>query len=65
MAMSWVPSAPDVLHVARPGGWRAVTNFGADPVELPPGTVVLASAPLDAGRLPPDATAWVVEDAAG
>jgi alpha-glucosidase len=65
MAMSWVPSAPDVLSFGRPGRWRAVTNFGADPVELPPGTVVLTSAPLEAGWLPVDTTAWVVEDGAG
>ena len=65
MAMSWVPAAPDVLHFSRRGGWRTVTDFGAEPVELPSGAVVLTSAPLDAGLLPPDTTAWIVADGAG
>jgi alpha-glucosidase len=41
-----------------------MTNFGAGSVPLPPGTVILASAPLDGGQLPPDTTAWLLEPAA-
>jgi alpha-glucosidase len=37
-----------------------VTNFGTDPVPLPQGTVILASAPIDGGQLPPDTTAWLL-----
>jgi alpha-glucosidase len=49
----------DVLHFQRPSGWQSVTNFGARSVPLPPGTVVLASNPLDGGDLPPDTTVWL------
>jgi alpha-glucosidase len=49
----------DVLHLSRPGGWHVVTNFGPTPVGLPAGTVLLASAPLEDGLLPPDTSAWV------
>jgi alpha-glucosidase len=49
-----------VLHFARPGGWRSVTNFGPRAVPLPPGKVVVASAALEEGLLPADTTAWIV-----
>jgi alpha-glucosidase len=58
--LEWLPGASgQVLHFARPGGWHCVTNFGPGAVPLPPGTVVVASAPLAQGRLPADTTAWV------
>ncbi|PVG81298.1 alpha-amylase [Nocardioides gansuensis] len=51
---------PAVLHFTRPGRWHCVTNFSPEPVALPEGTVILASAePVD-GRLKPDATAWIL-----
>ena len=37
-----------------------MTNFGTDPVPLPQGTVMLASAPIHGGQLPPDTTAWLL-----
>jgi alpha-glucosidase len=37
-----------------------VTNFGPGAVPLPPGIVIVASAPLDGGLLPADTTAWIV-----
>jgi alpha-glucosidase len=66
----WSPSAglewsqaagQDVLQFARPEGWQSVTNFGSGPMALPKGTVVIASSPLDGGRLPPDTTAWLID----
>ncbi|WP_144790562.1 glycoside hydrolase family 13 protein [Kocuria palustris] len=48
-----------VVHLVRPGGWESVTNFGAEPAELPEGEVLLASRELEAGRLPGAATAWL------
>ena len=48
----------DVLAFRR-GGVLMVVNFGATPVELPPGEVLVASAPLDDHRLPHDAAVWV------
>jgi alpha-glucosidase len=63
--LTWIEDARGVLHLARPGGWHSVTNFGAGPVALPAGAVVLASASLDGGRLPANATAWVRAGSAG
>ena len=59
--LEWMPGTNgQVLHFGRPGGWRSVTNFGPHAVPLPPGTVVVASAPLEAGLLPVDTTAWII-----
>ena len=59
--LEWMPgTSAQVLHFGRPGGWRSVTNLGPRAVPLPQGTVVVASAPLQAGLLPPDATAWII-----
>jgi alpha-glucosidase len=53
----------DVIAFTRPNGWTSVTNFGASPVPLPAGEVVLCSGALDDARgrrmLPPDTTAWL------
>lgn len=59
--LSWVASAPDVLHFARNPGFACVVNLSASPVSLPPHRrVLLASAPLGAGdRLPSDTAAWL------
>jgi len=59
-SLEWMPgTSGQVLHFARPGGWRSVTNFGPAPVPLPHGTVIVASAPLEEGLLPADTTAWI------
>ena len=58
-SLDWVETDdPSVLHFRRPNGWQCLTNFGADPVPLPPG-VVLASGPTPDGSLPPDTTVWI------
>ncbi|MDR6905388.1 alpha-glucosidase [Agromyces sp. 3263] len=49
----------EVLWFERPGGWQSVTNFGASPVDLPEGEVLVTSAPLEGGRLPGATTAWL------
>ncbi|WOF22778.1 glycoside hydrolase family 13 protein [Microbacterium betulae] len=60
-SLEWIDelSAGDVLAFARPGGWVNVTNFGEEPVELPAGEVLLASAALDGGLLPGATTVWL------
>ena len=59
--LEWMPGTNgQVLHFRRPGGWRSVTNFGPGAVALPPGTVAVASAPLEGGLLPADTTAWII-----
>ncbi|UFR03620.1 glycoside hydrolase family 13 protein [Streptomyces sp. Go40/10] len=57
----WTPDAPaGVLDFSRAEGWRSVTNLADGPVPLPPGEVLLSSAPLPEGRaLPPDTTVWL------
>jgi alpha-glucosidase len=57
--LSWVASERSVLHFARPGGVRCLTNFGTKPVALPAGEVFLSSGPLDHDLLPSDTTVWL------
>jgi alpha-glucosidase len=58
--LSWVDSEPSVLHFERAAaGVRCMTNFGAEPVSLPAGEVLLSSAQLEGGRLPADAAVWL------
>ncbi len=52
-------SEDTTLHLVRTGGWHAVTNFSDDPVPLPPGEVLLLSAPAAPGVLPGASTAWL------
>jgi alpha-glucosidase len=59
--MEWLPGTNgQVLHFARPGGWRCVTNFGPGPVPLPGGSVILTSVPVTGPELPADTTAWLI-----
>jgi alpha-glucosidase len=60
LTMSWRASGPDILHFERPGGWQCITNLGADPIELPPGELVLASGPIADRTLRQDTAAWLV-----
>ena len=49
-----------IIAFRRANGWASVTNFGAEPAELPAGDILLVSGPLtDDGRLPQDTTAWI------
>jgi alpha-glucosidase len=57
--LDWLESDGEVLHFQRSERWHCITNYGAEPAPLPQGDVVISSAPLDAGRLPQNATAWV------
>ena len=64
-SLAWAGGCDDqVIAYRRPTAdgraLTSVTNFGPHPVELPEGEVLLASAPLVDGKLPPDATAWVI-----
>ena len=58
--LEWVETGnPEVLHFSRPGGWQSVTNFGDTAVELPAGTVLVTSSPLEGGKLGANSTAWL------
>jgi alpha-glucosidase len=56
---AWLESSPAVLAFRRGDELVSLTNLGSEPVDAPTGgELLLASADLEAGRLPPDATGW-------
>ena len=58
--LEWVATeAADVIRFRRPHGWEVVMNFGTAPVDLPDGEVLVASGPLDEGRLPGETAVWL------
>ena len=58
--LTWVEAGADALAFTREPGFGCWVNFGAKPLALPDGaSVLLASAELVAGLLPPDAAAWL------
>lgn len=56
---TFVPAAGGCVAFQRGDGLICVVNTTDEPVQLPPGTVLLSSAPMDEDRLPGDAAAWV------
>jgi alpha-glucosidase len=57
----WLDARPDALVFARhDGGLRCVLNAGTTPLPLPDGEVLLASAPVVDGELPPNTAAWLI-----
>ncbi len=54
---------PDVLAFARGADFISITNLSSAVLPLPPhGAVLLASADVSDGHLPPDATVWLRQD---
>ncbi|MGD7707200.1 glycoside hydrolase family 13 protein [Microlunatus sp. Y2014] len=47
------------LAFRRPNGWTCLTNFGADPVALPAGTVMISSQPITGDEVPGETTVWL------
>ena len=58
--LDWLSAPKDALIFRRAGGLACAMNAGRRPIALPDGELILASAPLVHGRLPPDAAAWLV-----
>jgi alpha-glucosidase len=63
-SLTWLegdPEAPQVLGFVRGNGWRCHVNFGAAPAPMPPGRLLVASAPSAAAsaQLAPDAAVWL------
>jgi alpha-glucosidase len=57
---AWLPSGEEVLAFTRGASFACVVNLGADATELPAhAELLLASVPLEGGRLPRDAAAWL------
>ncbi len=58
--LRWLDASATSLAFARDPGLVCVVNFAPDPIALPPyDRVLLASGPLNGGRLPQDTAAWL------
>ncbi|MFD7229434.1 glycoside hydrolase family 13 protein [Streptomyces sp. NPDC059881] len=58
--LTWLDAGEDVLAFTRPGGFTCVVNFSERAVDLPEHHErLLASGPLDHGRLPSATAAWL------
>ncbi|GAB2694365.1 alpha-amylase family glycosyl hydrolase [Nocardia thraciensis] len=58
--LDWYGSPPGCLAFRRSGGLVCALNASDEPIPLPPGEVLLSSAPLVGNRLPVNAAAWLV-----
>ncbi|MGX7827361.1 glycoside hydrolase family 13 protein [Actinokineospora sp. 24-640] len=59
--LEWYGAPPGCFAFRRKGGGLiCALNTSAAPVPLPPGEVLLSSAPLEGTLLPPDASVWLV-----
>lgn len=56
--LRWLEMGTDVLAFERDSGLTCVVNLGRTPVPLPPGSVLLASGPIQT-ELPPDTAVWL------
>jgi alpha-glucosidase len=59
---AWLDLGKDAIAFTRGDRFACVVNFGAQPIALPPGEVLLSSVPLDIDGLPTDVAAWIVLD---
>jgi alpha-glucosidase len=57
--MAWLDLGLGVLAFTRPPDFTCVVTTGPAAVALPAGRVLLSSVPLEQGRLPGDAAAWL------
>ncbi|HUO37236.1 MAG TPA: DUF3459 domain-containing protein, partial [Mycobacterium sp.] len=58
--IEWLSAPREALVFRRRGGSLVCAlNAGGEPIALPPGEVILASAALVDGKLPPDVAAWL------
>jgi alpha-glucosidase len=58
--IEWLTAARDAVIFRRSAGLVCALNAGKRPIALPDGELVLASAPLVDGQLPPNSAAWLV-----
>lgn len=58
--IEWLSAPGDALMFRRGGGLACVLNAGTNPIALPPGQLLMASAALVDGQLPPASAAWLV-----
>ncbi|MGN6600306.1 MAG: alpha-amylase family glycosyl hydrolase, partial [Actinomycetes bacterium] len=60
-SLEWLPDIDPAVALGfrRDTGLVCVVNFGDAPLELPEGTVLLASGDLEGGKLPQDTAVWL------
>jgi len=58
--IEWHDGEPGMLRLVRADGLCCVVNFASEPRPLPPGELLLASAPVEAGHLPSESAAWLL-----
>ena len=58
--LDWYGSPAGCLAFRRAGGLICALNTTGEPIPLPPGELLLASAPVSGGHLPSGAAAWLV-----
>jgi alpha-glucosidase len=59
-SLSWIDLGADAIAFRRGEAFVSITNLGTTPLALPPHReLILSSAPLARGALPPDSTAWL------
>jgi alpha-glucosidase len=57
--LEWIDAGPDVVAFRREPGSECWTNLVADPVPMPQGQVLVASAEAHAGTIPTDVAVWL------
>jgi alpha-glucosidase len=57
--IEWYGAPTGCMAFRRSGGLVCALNAGTTPVPLPPGEILLTSAPLEGGQLPPDTAVWL------
>jgi alpha-glucosidase len=57
--LSWVDVAPDIVAFRRGAGFMSITNCGGASADLPAGSVLLSSQPLEGSTIPADTTVWL------
>jgi alpha-glucosidase len=60
ITVDWLDSPTGGLVFRVDGGLTCALNTGAAPMPLPPGELLLASAPVSGGMLPANTAAWLV-----
>ena len=58
-SLDWLPAPDGCLAFRRSGGLVCLVNLSGEPIPLPEGRVLLASADLGDGTLPDDAAVWL------
>jgi alpha-glucosidase len=59
-SLEWLPAPDGCLAFRRPGGLVCLLNVSGAVVPLPEGQVLLASADVTGGDVPPDTAVWLV-----